>query len=109
MRIQIFPKDKIEKKHYPAIVEGRSFWSLQIDGDLGSDEIPVNLVGADLDDSLTGANGTANQPLLDENGDAVVLSASSPNPMGFYRPASIQIVKPVTANNVGVMLLYGRE
>jgi len=105
MRQQIFPKDKVAGKHHPSIVEDYPYWSLQIDGDLGTDQIPINLVGLDKSDPLTGENGTANQPLLDDNGDAVILTASSPNPMGFYRPASVQIVKPVTTNDVAIILL----
>lgn len=108
--LQILPKDKIAAKGHASQLGEKAFWSIQIDGVLDTgEEIEINLVGADPNDSLTGIYGTANQPLLDDDGNPVIITESTPNPMGFFRPASIQIVKPVTTNDVGVMALIARS
>jgi len=102
--MQISAKNKLAAQHYVSNIENRSYLSIQIDGDLGTDEIELLLVGIDIDDPLTGRNGSANQALLDDNGDAVKITASTANPLGIYRPGRYLIKKPATTNNVGIML-----
>ena len=104
--IVIFPKDKVADRAFLSRVEEKSFWSLQIDGVLASgEEIALYTMGIDEDDAVTGKDATT-VPLTDDNGDAVVLTSETPNPMGFYRPARVVAVKSSgLTNDVGLMLL----
>ena len=102
--ILVSEKNKEAVTYYCGGMESRSFASIQVDGDLGSDEIEFLLVGIDIDDPLTGRNGTANQPMLDDNGQAIKITASTANPLGIFRPGRFLIKKPATTNDVGIML-----
>jgi len=108
--ILVSAKNKLATQFYfslgkdQSIGEISSFVSIQVDGDLGTDEIEILLVGIDVDDASTGKEGSSNQAMLDDTGTAVKITASTANPLGFYRPGRYLIKKPVTTNNVGIML-----
>lgn len=69
--------------------------TLQVDGDLSSDEITIKGAGIDPTNETT---------LYDQDGVALVLSATKPV-YTFYAPLRVNIAKGITSNAVGVMEL----
>jgi hypothetical protein len=67
--------------------------TVQVDGTLVAETIPINLLG------ITGTASVT--PAYNEFGDALALSATA-TAQSFYAPCDIQFVKPITANAVGL-------
>jgi hypothetical protein len=67
--------------------------TIQVEGDLGADEITFNTIGAD-NVTLT--------PAFDGNGNAIILTATNPQ-ITFFGRVHLQMIKPITANQVGVV------
>jgi hypothetical protein len=93
----IFPKDRVaaSKTGYRIVASMVQPKSLQIDGDLGEDEITVKYSGTIVTE-LTDA--------YDADGDLLSFTKYKPQ-MVFYANAIIQIDKPATANDVGLNLV----
>lgn len=93
----IFTKDKVADTHREIFAAHSVPATFQLDGTLdGVEKITFYLVGI---------NGTDTIVWVDENGDAVEITATNPRPIPLYAPLDLLIDKPVTANNVGLKLV----
>lgn len=93
----IFAKDKLAQVN-PELyigVENGKVRSLQVDGDLGTEEITIKYTGIDKTD-LTDAYDADQLPL--------VLSQKVPS-IPIFGSVRIHISKPVTTNDVGLRLI----
>jgi len=93
MRKTLIPKQPAAATVAPFEITKESVpYTLQIDGDLAANTIPVYAIGI---------NGSDTTVATDENGDAIVFSTSKIWHT-FHGPAYISVVKGVTANAVGL-------
>ena len=92
----IFPKDKIAATDDQFITASSGVpISYQVDGDLGTDVITITLLGI---------NGTDETDLYDDEGNIATLSNVHPV-CSFDKPLRVRISKPVTTNDVGLMVV----
>ena len=96
----IFTKDKLAQSKAAYTIEANMLRpvSLQVDGDLGSEEITI---------SYSDFAGTGLTDAYDSDGNLLVLSQTKPH-IAFYAPAKIQIDKPVTTNDVGLNIVISK-
>ena len=92
----IFPKNKVAATS-PLYVQATAQKpiTLQVDGDLGSEEITIEGLGVDGVDTTT---------LYDCNGNELKLTATQPM-LSFDKPARLFLTMPETTNDVGLMMV----
>lgn len=90
----VIPKQTAAKTETRSIGKGSVPVSIQVDGTLVAETIPVNLIGInDTDATPYTVDGTAFAFSVDNT----ILT--------FFGPCDVQFVKPITANAVGLKMV----